>query len=118
MVSMFYNYYVFCLLSCLHTNNPIAIIIFAEVEVAREAYIYFYPILVFMSQLFDEAVWPHTPDYLAMNTFGHQLQSLDWTYAAVTDPSVDHLYSQAWLDLGRYPVVLNIPDIPEQVCTI
>ena len=74
--------------------------------------------MVFMAELFDKAVWPHTPDYLPMNTFSHQVQTVDWTYSATVAPSVDHLYSQAWLDLGRHPVVLNIPDIPEQVCAL
>ena len=86
-----------------------------EVEAACEAYIYFYPVVVFMTKLFQESVWPHTPGYLSINTFNHQTEVLDWTQSDVSGPSVDHLYSRAWLDLERKPLVLNIPDIPEQV---
>jgi len=31
----------------------------------------------------------------------------------VVDPNNDTLYSTAWLDLGTEPIVLGVPDIPD-----
>ena len=89
-----------------------------EIEIASEAYIYFYPIIVYTTTLFYDSVWPHTDSYFSMNTFNHRTKMLDWTHPSKTDPSVDHLYSLAWLDLEKHPIVLSIPDIPQQVCDV
>ena len=55
--------------------------------------------------------------YFPMNTFDHISNLQDQSAIFIPDPSVDVLYSQAWLDLEEHPIVLNIPDIPKQVCS-
>ena len=49
--------------------------------------------------------------------FDHISNLQDQSAIFIPDPSVDVLYSQAWLDLEEHPIVLNIPDIPKQVCS-
>ena len=70
-----------------------------------------------MTNIFQNSVWPHTPFYFPMNTFDHTSNLQDRSAIFIFDPSVDVLYSQAWLDLEEHPIVLNIPDIPKQVCS-
>ena len=51
-----------------------------------------------------------------MNTFKPS-HMLDWTVPTYSEPSVDTMYTRAWLDLEKYPIVLNIPDIDHHVST-
>ena len=88
----------------------------AEVEIASEAYIYFYPILNDMAAAYYFGIWPHGSEYSIMNIFRH-VYIIDWTNSSASDPIMDTLYSQAYLDLEN-PLVLNIPAIPQKVlCT-
>ena len=92
--------------------------LFTEVEIAIEAYIYTYPILVNVLLLFEYSVWPHTPGYFGMNTFTFSKKTIDWTTPGGSDPALEIMFSRAWLDLEKHPIVLNIPDIPEEVRAI
>ena len=89
-------------------------IFLAEAEIAREAYIYFYPILVDMYSSYNVGIWPHTSEYFSINNFVHSY-IVEWSNSSATDPCLDILYSRAYLDLEN-PLVLNIPDIPQKVC--
>ena len=64
--------------------------------------------------LFENSVWPHYPDYFPMNTFTFFNETFDWTNQG-SDPALEIMYSRAWLDLEKHPIVFNIPDIPEEV---
>lgn len=81
-------------------------------EMASDAYIYFYPIVQNLKTLFFASIWPHTPTYGAVNQFRHATQLLDWRFSSVVAPNNDTLYSQAWLDLEEQPVVLSLPKVP------
>jgi hypothetical protein len=45
-----------------------------------------------------------------LNTFQHRRTLSDASAATAVLPNADFLYSQAWLDLSKEPVVLSIPD--------
>ena len=84
-------------------------------EIASEAYIYFYPILVNTIALYFNSIWPHEPDYFGVNAMFpiNNAEILDWTFPAAHDSSAEQLYTRTWLDLER-PVVFNIPSIVPQ----
>jgi len=85
----------------------------STLEVASEAYAYFYPIAENLKTLFFAAVWPHSTEYQGgTNHFQHATQLADWRSDAVVSPNNDTLYSLAWLDLEDQPLVLTLPSIP------
>jgi hypothetical protein len=45
-----------------------------------------------------------------INQFGHIKAFPDATFTDVVSPNADTLYSSAWLDLAREPLVLSVPD--------
>ena len=44
------------------------------------------------------------------NTFKHRRTMPDVTTTDLANPNADFLYSQAWLDLSKGPVILSVPD--------
>lgn len=86
---------------------PVYIVV---LQITSDAYIYFYPVLRSMGFL-DFSVWPHGFVYIPVNTVSKATELVDWTTFGNTDPSVDILYFQAWLDLEE-PVVLSIEEFP------
>lgn len=69
---------------------------------AVQAYLYAYP-LVLMEQTRQAVVRP-------MNQFTHAPLFPTPQSRTVVRPNVDTLYSTAWLDLAREPVVMTVPD--------
>lgn len=71
-------------------------------DLGVQAYIYAYPlVLVSLTRQFRRA---------PLNQFFH-LQSFPGAgFTAVVRPNIDTLYSTAWLDLSRDPVILSVPD--------
>ena len=85
----------------------------STLEVASEAYAYFYPVVENLKTLFLTAVWPHSRDYRGgTNVFKHATQLADWKSDIVVSPNNDTLYSMAWLDLGDQPLVISLPSVP------
>ncbi|MEO8676631.1 MAG: DUF1254 domain-containing protein [Casimicrobiaceae bacterium] len=74
-------------------------------RLTAEVYIYAYPlVLTDVTRAVDTAGLP--PD-----TFRHNARLPDATSTDVSNPNADFLYSQAWLDLSKGPVVLSVPDM-------
>jgi hypothetical protein len=69
-----------------------------------EAYVYAYPLV-----LMDVARQLQTAKAPA-NTFQHKRALPDTAATDVGNPNPDMLYSQAWLDLAREPIVLSVPE--------
>ena len=72
---------------------------------ALDAYVYGYPIVlmnVTEKSMIDIG--------LKINQFFSQGTLLNPKFNAVVRPNVDTLYSQAWLDLSREPIILHVPD--------
>lgn len=78
--------------------------------VAEEAYAFGYP-LVLMDVTRQVSTAPR-PEALAAppNRFVHVREFPDASFTSVVSPNNDTLYSAAWLDLSREPVVLSVPD--------
>ena len=82
-------------------------------EIATCAYVYGYP-LVMMGV--TQQVVTNTRDATTtlgrapINQFAHSTQLPDASYVDVVLPNVNTLYSLAWLDLSREPIILHLPD--------
>ena len=73
--------------------------------IATLGYIYGYPlVLMDATRATMEATTP-------ANQFDHKRAFPDDTFKDVVRPNVDTLYSSAWLDLARGPIVLATPDV-------
>lgn len=81
--------------------------------IAKDAYFYAYP-LVLMDVTMRQAT--NTQDALAVpgrapiNQFAHLRSFPSSNSKEIARPSFDALYSSAWLDLSREPIILSVPD--------
>lgn len=77
-----------------------------------QAYIYGYPLVVMerTRQLLSFAPGEGTVDFTVSNVFTHIDELATPESKAVVSPNVDTIYSIAWLDLSKGPVVLKVPD--------
>lgn len=80
-------------------------------SVAEESFIYGYP-LVLMEVTKDQQtnVSKAGEETAPVNQFAHMTTYPDAGFNAVVRPNFDTLYSAAWLDLSKEPMVLSIPD--------
>jgi len=84
----------------------------AEVEkIAKEAYIFGYPLML-MDVTRQVATACPTPAGMCapINQFAHAPAFPDHTFTDVVSANVDTLYSTAFLDLSKEPIVLSVPD--------
>jgi hypothetical protein len=73
-------------------------------RLAAEVYIYAFPlVLTDVTRAVETARAP-------ANTFEHRRSLTDASTATAVNPNADFLYSQAWLDLSKEPVVLTVPE--------
>lgn len=73
-------------------------------EVGKRAYIYAYPLVTTIVTKQIMAKKNPTNKFLHVRTFP------DDKYTDIVRPNVDTLYSMAWLDLSKSPVILSVPD--------
>ncbi len=83
---------------------------FTVTGIGQRAYIYGYP-LVLMNEtkkvMTDgSGIMSHAP----LNHFGHVTTTPTYQYTDIVRANVDTLYSNAWLDLSREPIILHVPD--------
>lgn len=81
-------------------------------EIGLEAYCYFYP-LVTMDVTRRQCVnLPpgERPGFGPTNSFLHMRAYPDANFRTVVRPNFDTLYSCAWLDISREPVIVSVPD--------
>lgn len=81
-------------------------------KVATEAYIYGYP-LVMMELTKQKLTNVASPDGLhgaPINQLSHVRELVTAGFTDVVAPNNDTLYSQAWMDLSKEPLVLHVPD--------
>ncbi len=69
-------------------------------EIAERAYIYAYPLVLLEA---TESVMP-------VNHLTHISAFPDATFRLIVRPNADTLYSTAWLDVSREPILLHVPD--------
>jgi len=81
-------------------------------EIGIDAYLYLYPLVVMevtRAQLTN--VEPGKPPArVPMNTFGHLRAFPPASFKFVVRPNFDTLYSSAWLDLSKEPMIVSAPD--------
>lgn len=78
-----------------------------------QAYIYGYPLVTIerTRQLQSSVKVPYGgPSFTVSNVFSHYDQLITPDFKDVVSLNVDTIYSIAWLDLTRDPVILNVPD--------
>ncbi len=79
---------------------------------ARAAYIYGYPLVLMdvTRAKFTNVSHPTDSGSAPTNQFGNIKAFPDATFTDVVSPNADTLYSSAWLDLQKEPIVLSVPD--------
>ncbi len=77
-----------------------------------EAYVYLYPLLMMDATRRQLTNLPagQAPGFGPMNAFHHIRAFPTAEFRAVVRPNFDTLYSVAWLDVAREPMVVSVPD--------
>jgi hypothetical protein len=78
-------------------------------EIGVEAYIYFYPLVTMDVTRLHTAAGTTTANDFA-NRFFHFRTFPPANFRAVVRPNFDTLYSSAWLDLTKEPMIVSVPD--------
>jgi uncharacterized protein (TIGR03000 family) len=80
-------------------------------QLGTEAYIYGYPLVTMeMTRRVMTNVAEPSKGHAPMGQFAHMKTYPDASFKEVTAPNADTLYSSAWLDLGKEPYILSLPD--------
>ncbi|MBZ5710351.1 DUF1254 domain-containing protein [Nannocystis pusilla] len=74
-------------------------------RVVEQVYTFAYPLVIM--DLTRQVMTAQTP----VNTFQHMRAFPDASFRDVVSPNADTLYSSAWLDLAKEPLVLSLPDM-------
>ena len=84
-------------------------------DTAEEAYIFGFPLLLMDVTAQAGTAVPRAQGHKApRNQFAHLQTYPDPAFTDVVSPNADTLYSTAFLDLGREPMVLSVPDTGER----
>lgn len=81
-------------------------------ELAVEAYLYFYPLISMdvTRRLTTNLEPDQRPGYGPMNMFHHMRAFPDANFREVVRPNFDTLYSSAFFDITKEPVIVSAPD--------
>ena len=83
-------------------------------SIAKDAYIFAYPMLEVYKTMYVQAIDKNSGAYKgAVNEFHHMTKLLDADFTAITAPNNDTYYSFLWMDLNTEPLVVTIPEIPK-----
>src|SRR5262245_7648183 len=81
-------------------------------EIAVKAYVFGYPlVLMDVTRQVMTAVPKAEARKAPVNQFLHIREFPDYTMTDVVSPNADTLYSTAWLDLTKEPLILSVPDV-------
>ena len=79
-------------------------------KVAEDAYVFGYPlVLMDVTKAVSTAVPKSEGTKAPINQFAHVRAFPDATYTDIVSPNADTLYSLAWLDVAKQPMVLSVP---------
>jgi hypothetical protein len=81
-------------------------------EICVNAYLYFYPLVTMdvTRRQMTNIESGKKPGYGPMNEFAHVREYPPADMKIVVRPNFDTLYSVAWLDLVKEPIILSVPD--------
>jgi hypothetical protein len=81
-------------------------------EVGVEAYLYLYPLITMdvTRRVMTNVPPGRVPGMGPAGVFHHMRAFPDANFKAVVRPNFDTLYSSAWLDLTKEPVIMTVPD--------
>jgi uncharacterized membrane protein len=97
-----------------HVSSSIQMTASEAAETAEEAYTFAYPMMENYRTMLGMAVLEDTPSYRApFNEFYHSTELADASFTDVVRPNNDTLYSTLWLDLRSEPMVLSVPEVPD-----
>ena len=82
--------------------------------IAEKAYTFAYPLVLMEYTRRAAMERPATGGSAEMNRFAHLPQFPDDKFHQVIRPNADTLYSSAWLDLSKEPLILHLPDTQER----
>jgi hypothetical protein len=83
---------------------------YSLVDLARDAFIYGYPMVDMYNILYKYAADKSSPEYKApFNVIAHNRQVASPEDKTVVAPNCDTPYSYAWMDLRAEPIVLTVP---------
>ena len=81
-------------------------------KVAEDAYVFGYPlVLMDVTKAVSTAVPKPEGTKAPINQFAHVRAFPDATFTDIVSPNADTLYSLAWLDLAKEPMVLSVPEM-------
>ena len=81
-------------------------------DIATDAYLFGYPLVMMdVTKTISTAVPKPEGARAPINQFAHVRAFPDATFTDVVSPNADTLYSLAWLDLTKEPMVLSLPDM-------
>ncbi len=87
--------------------------------IAKEAYVYAYPMLENYRTMYVQAIDRSAREYRApLNELVHETKLLGPEFRDVVRPNNDTLYSFAWLDLRAQPVVITVPAIEHRYYSV
>ncbi len=82
--------------------------------IAKEAWIYAFPMMESYNTWYSQAVDKNSPTYIGgFNKFRHYSEAFTPANHDVVTPNNDTPYSWAWLDLRAEPIVISVPKIPK-----
>ena len=97
------------LLGSVHAN---ALTLPEITTIAKEAFIWGYPIVDNYSVLYDQALNPNSSAFRApLNQISHAKNVATPQDKSIVAPNVDTPYSYAWLDLQAEPIILTLPKV-------
>lgn len=81
-------------------------------DLAIEAYTYFFPMVLMdiTRKVMTNVPAGIKPGAGPANTFSHMRKFPDANFREVVRPNFDTLYSSAWLDLSKEPMIVTVPD--------
>jgi hypothetical protein len=86
--------------------------------IATEAAIYGMPCVLQYREMFRQAVDVDDPRYVGFHRFQHDRELAGPGYQAFKSPNSDTLYSNAWLDLSRGPLLVEVPAVALRYYTL
>lgn len=87
-------------------------------NLAFQAFVYGATPELLYEQMYNQALDTDSSRYTGFNKFAHGRALAGPGYKQFKTPNADTLYSNAWLDLTRGPILINVPDTNERYYTL